>query len=326
MSHATETTQFDVAVVGSCMQDLTSYCERFPRPGETVRGHSFQMSFGGKGANQAVGAAKLGARVAFVGRVGGADTFGPKIIENMIAWGIDVGNLKLNSDDVTGTANIYVDAHAENCIVIVPGANLALSVGDVRAAEQSYIRQCRVLVAQLEIDPQATLEALRLARANHVTTILNPAPASNLPQALNDQLCSLADILCPNEHEAALLVGTAPTDNAAGEIEPLLDALLAKGCRIAVVTQGSKGCVFKRNGDLKLQHVHAPKVAHAVDTTGAGDCFIGALAFYCATAPNLALEEKLRRACVIAAHSVQFKGTQTSFPLRAQLDSSLFTD
>ena len=190
-----------ICVVGSANVDLTFRTPRFPRPGETLTGHSFHLGMGGKGANQAVAAARLGARVSFVARVGN-DTFGQEAIRCYQNEGIDTTFVRTDEHCPTGTAAIVVVDNAENCIIVVPGANAGLSPDDVREASPA-IQNADVLLCQLETPLDATLEAFRLARAAGVRTMLTPAPATEL----SDELLRLSDLCVPNKTEMELLVG-----------------------------------------------------------------------------------------------------------------------
>lgn len=295
-----------ICVVGSTNIDLTFRAARLPKPGETLAGHDFHLGHGGKGSNQAVMAARLGARVAMVGKVG-RDAFGEGALRNYREQGIDTTHVLTDPDRPTGVASIVVDDAANNCILVVPGANLGLTPPDVRAAADA-IRAARVLLCQLEVPLETVAEALTIARAANVTTILNPAPAVPLP----DEVLRLADLCVPNESEIELLTGqTAATvrDAAAAAWE-----LLKRGPRTVIVTLGERGALIADAGSA--EHVPAPQV-NAVDSSGAGDAFIGALGIF--LAEGAALPEAVRRANAVAALSVTRPGTQASFPSRSDL-------
>jgi ribokinase len=295
-----------VCVVGSSNIDLTFRTQRLPGPGETLVGRSFQLGFGGKGANQAVMAARLGARVVMVSRVG-SDLFGDQTIGNYRQHGIDTTYVLRDLERPTGVASIVVEDAAQNCILLVAGANAGLSPEDVRAAATA-IRESGALICQLEVPTETTIEAFRLARAAGVRTILNPAPAAPLP----DELLRLTDICIPNETEAELLtdrrVTTLEEAKAAAEI------LRRRGTETVLVTLGPNGvlCLDEHTA------LHVPAIpVQAVDTSGAGDVFIGSLAVY--LIEGMALTEAARHAQRAAALSVTRPGTQTSFPTRAEL-------
>jgi ribokinase len=299
-----------ICVVGSSNIDLIFRTPRLPRPGETLAGHAFRLDFGGKGANQAVMAARLGAQVRMVSRVG-RDVFGEQTLAHYRAEGIDTTHVRADADRPSGVASIVVDDEARNCILIVAGANGALSPEDVRAAAEA-IRTADVLLCQLEVPVETTWEALRLARAAGVRTILNPAPA--LPLA--DEVLGLADLCVPNETEVEALTGRAAGTPA--EAEEAARALLRRGPGTVIVTLGRRGAlVVDARG---AQHVPGVEV-EAVDTTGAGDAFIGALAV--ALAEGTALIEAVRRANALAGLSVTRPGTQTSFPRREEAEAFL---
>uniref|UniRef100_A0A672TF94 Ribokinase n=1 Tax=Sinocyclocheilus grahami TaxID=75366 RepID=A0A672TF94_SINGR len=252
--------------------------------GETIHGHRFFIGFGGKGANQCVQAARMGAKTAMVCKVG-RDVFGNDYIQNF-----------KNNDISTGNSQTVL--HWENAIVIVA----------VNA---------KVLVCQLEINPDTSLQALRMARENHVKTICNPAPAIA-------DLCSdfykVFDVFCCNESEAELLTGLSVT--SVEDASQVGLELLNKGCGSVIVTLGPQGCVVCQSRNMAPKHIPTTAVT-AADTTGAGDSFIGALAFYMAHYPTMPLEEMARRANLVAAMSVQTVGTQTSFPFQKDLPTEL---
>ncbi|XP_063080032.1 ribokinase [Engraulis encrasicolus] len=297
---------YDVMVVGSCMTDLVSQTPRLPKIGETIHGHRFFIGFGGKGANQCVQAARLGAKTAMVCKVG-KDVFGDNYIQNFKNNGIATDFVEQTSEAATGAASIIVTDTGENAIVIVPGANLLLGDGELERAEGALSR-AKVLICQLEISADTSLKALRAAHKHRVKTIFNPAPAAS---DLSPDFYKYSDILCCNETEAEILTGKAVSnieDAGRAGVE-----LLARGCGSVIVTLGSQGCVVLSSQDSSPTHIPTTKVT-AVDTTGAGDSFIGALAFYLAFQPSLTLEEMCRQANVVASLSVQKEGTQTSFP------------
>jgi ribokinase len=299
-----------VCVVGSSNIDLTFSAARLPRPGETLPGHGFQLGFGGKGANQAVMAARLGAQAIMVSRVG-RDVFGEQTLAHYRAEGIDTTYVRTDAERPTGVASIVVDDEARNCILVVAGANGALSPDDVRAAAEA-IRSADVLLCQLEVPVETTAEALRLARAAGVRTALNPAPALPLP----DELLALVDLCVPNETEVEALTGRPA--GTLPEAEAAALALLRRGPGTVIVTLGQRGALVVEA--QAATHVPGAEV-EAVDTTGAGDAFIGALAV--ALAEGAALIEAVRRANALAALSVTRPGTQTSFPRREEAQAFL---
>jgi ribokinase len=296
-----------LCVVGSTNIDLTFRTPRLPKAGETLAGHGFHLGHGGKGANQAVMAARLGARVTMVGKVG-RDVFGEGALLNFRSQGIDTTHVLIDAERPTGVASIVVDDTAQNSILVVPGANLGLTPQDVQAAAEA-IAAARVLLCQLEVPIESMAEALRIARAAKVTTILNPAPAVPLP----DELLRLADLCVPNETEIELLTG-APSAATVQDAAAAAWELLRRGPRTVIVTLGERGALIA--DAMAAEHVPAPSVA-AVDSSGAGDAFIGALGVF--LAEGAALRDAVRQANAIAALSVTRLGTQASFPTRSEI-------
>jgi ribokinase len=299
-----------ICVVGSSNIDLISKVPRLPKLGETLIGHAFQMGYGGKGANQAVMAAKLGAQVSMVTKLG-RDVFGNGYLENYREQGIDTTHVLFDDTLFSGVAPIFVDDHAQNFIVIVPGANLGLSPADVQAARE-VILAADILICQLEIPVDTTLEAFRVAKSGNVRTILNPAPAAPLP----DELLALADICAPNETETELLTGLPV--NTLAEAEVAARKLLARGPKTVILTLGERGALVVN--EEMIESLPAIPV-NAVDPTGAGDAFIGSLAVF--IGEGLALANAIRHANAVAALSVTRVGTQVSFPMRKEADDFL---
>jgi ribokinase len=275
-----------------------------------LAGHRFYLDFGGKGANQAVAAARLGAHVSLVARLGN-DTFGQQSQLHYQAEGLDLQHVHLDGERATGVAAIVVDDEAQNCILVVPGANLGLSPQDVRQAQETIGASASVL-CQLEVPLEATLEACRIARMAHVRTILNPSPAVPLP----DELLHLTDLCVLNETEIELLTGR-PMASGSDE-ETALRLLQQRGPRAVALTLGPRGCLLL-NGD-ELTHVQA-RAVQAVDPTGAGDAFTGSLAVY--WAEGLSLAAAAARASAVAALTVTRPGAQAAFPTRAELQALL---
>ncbi|XP_062980244.1 ribokinase isoform X4 [Elgaria multicarinata webbii] len=274
----------EVVVVGSCMTDLVSLTTRLPKAGETIHGHRFFTGFGGKGANQCIQAARLGAKTSMICKVG-KDSFGKDYIENFKKNGITTEFVGQTEDAATGAASIVVNSEGQNFIVIVAGANLLLSSDDLKRAAH-VISEAKVMVCQLEVTPAISLEALKIAHTS-------------------------GEIL------TGIAVGNAEDAGRVGLI------LLERGCKTAIVTLGPDGCVMVSTKEPVPKHVPAKKVT-AVDTTGAGDSFVGALAYYLAYYPSLPLEEILMKSNFIASISVQATGTQASYPYRKDLPQELF--
>jgi ribokinase len=299
-----------VLVVGSSNTDMIIRVPRIPRPGETVLGGEFSMAAGGKGANQAVAAARAGGRVTFVARVGD-DDFGARALAAFEAEGIDTRFVARAPASPSGIALITVDDRGENSISVASGANALLSAADVDAASEAFAAADIVLV-QLE-SPLATVEAaVRKAGEMGVPVVLNPAPARDLA----DELLRLVTVLTPNEHEAAALAGIPVADEAGARRAAA--RLKARGAAGVVVTLGERG-VFASSPGFE-GFVPAFKV-DPVDTTAAGDVFNGALAV--ALAEKLPLAEALRFAQAAAAISVTRPGAQPSAPTRAEIEALL---
>jgi ribokinase len=290
-----------ITVIGSANVDLTFRLPGSIRPGVTEVCREYQLGFGGKGANQAVQAARLGADVTFIGKVG-EDPFGPATIEQLTKEGVATEHLTTAAGKLTGTAVILVDPSAQNCIITHAGPNVAMTIADVRRAAPA-ITASDTLLATLETPAEPLAEALSIARAAGVRTILNPAPPVDFPH----ELLRLADVCLPNESELAALV--AGGDDAPASAE----ALRAKGTKTIVVTLGERGAYVLDDVGEEIPG-HPVK---AVDTSGAGDSFAAALAV--ALAEGKSLREAARWANEVAAISVTRHGTQTSFPRRAEL-------
>lgn len=259
-----------IVVVGSLNIDLTSHLPRWPHVGETVTALSTQIDLGGKGANQAVAAARLGASVGLIGAVG-ADAFGQQVIRTLTEANLTLA-LETQTHQATGMAFIDVGPEGDNIIRLAPGANAALT-SDILLRHAPMIARAKVLLLQNEIPLAASLRAAKIARDNGVTVIMDPAPA---PQPVWDKdTLAHFDIITPNAHEAALITGQAP--NTLFEAEQTASVLTTMGPRGAIVTMGSLGVAWQIDG--KQGHLSAPKV-DTVDTVAAGDCFNGTLAVF----------------------------------------------
>jgi ribokinase len=289
-----------VAVVGSAMMDLTAYADVLPEPGQTLAGQLFTTGFGGKGANQAVMAALCGADVHFIGKLGD-DVFGTAIAENFVKVGINSDFVEISSTP-NGVAHIWVDGNGENRIIIIPGANHEIEISKAIEAINS-IANLSVVMAQCEIKQEVTLAAFKAAKARGCTTILNPAPFQEISAALLE----LCDWIIPNETEFRELHGQLPTSD-----EILKSFRPGKN---SIVTLGSKGAVYI-SADGQIHHAPAPKVT-AVDTTGAGDSFVGSFAFGLASGKDPI--EAMKLSIAIASLSVTRKGAQSSYPNQTEI-------
>ncbi|MHB1004430.1 MAG: ribokinase [Chloroflexota bacterium] len=298
-----------VVVVGSANVDLIGRASRLPGPGETVLGEGFAMLPGGKGANQAVACARLGANSRFVGRIG-RDAFGDFVLERMRREGVDTACLGRDAEVATGVALINVDAQGRNSILVAPGANGRLSPADVELASAALAADA--LLLQLEIPLPAVAKAAALARAQGAVVILNPAPARTLP----DELWGLVDVLTPNQSELCLLSGL-PVDGRAA-CERAARSLLERGVRAVVVTLGAEGALLVSDGTV-VQVAAYP--VHVIDTTGAGDAFSAGLAV--ALAEGRSLREAISFANATGGLSTTALGAQEALPTRAQVETLL---
>ena len=294
----------EIIVVGSLNADLVVKSPRFPQPGETISGEDLQIIPGGKGANQAVAAARQGVKTAMLGRVG-SDSFAPFLVDNLNANQVDTSHVTVDSS-ATGTAIIVVDANGQNSIVLSPGANGNVSPADVDSASLS---SSKLLLLQLEIPTPTVLHAAQQARANGLTVILNPAPAKSLPA----ELISTVDILIPNESELSLLTGLPVNDFTSAE--KAAKEILKQGVKTVIVTLGSKGALLVT--DTQVKQVDTYKV-NVVDTTAAGDAFIGG--FASAMLSGKALEDSVRYGCACGALATTKFGAQPSLPTKAEVE------
>ena len=297
----------EIAVVGSLNMDLVVRAPHMPIPGETVIGSDFRTIPGGKGANQAVAAAKLGAKVTMIGRVGD-DDFGRAQLRNLGGLGIDTTYTIVDPEAATGIALITLDASGQNSIVLAPGANMRLTKEDINAARGAIV-QSDVLVLQLESPLEVVTYAIDIAHAEGVKVILNPAPARPLP---NETLARL-DYLIPNESETALLTGIEVADiNSA---EEAAERLLEEGVGTIILTLGARGA-FLASAE---ESVHVPGYeVEVVDTTAAGDAFVGGLAVALAQGQNPV--EAVRYGNAAGALAVTRLGAQPSLPTRQEVE------
>ncbi|MCX4786081.1 MULTISPECIES: ribokinase [unclassified Streptomyces] len=291
-----------IAVLGSTHMDLVAYVARAPERGETVTGRELRTVPGGKGANQAVAAARAGADVTMIGAVGD-DAYGTLLRSSLEHAGVHTGLLH-TAEGPSGTAHIVVDDTGAKSVVVIPGANG--TVTGLGPGEMAAIAGADLLLLQLELPLSAVLEGARVAHAQGVRTILTPSPVQPLPSELFD----CVDVLIPNEHEAAALSGSADP-RAAAQI--LLGQVPA-----VVITLGSKGCLYAARGGEPVLFP-APEVT-AVDTTGAGDTFVGTLAV--ALGERRPVPESLAWASSAAALCVQRPGASTSMPYRSEIDAA----
>jgi ribokinase len=294
-----------IVVVGSANIDLTTFTDAFPRPGETIFGREFHLGFGGKGANQAVAASLCGARVSMVACVGD-DLFGPATIANFQKLGIDTTHVHVTPGVSSGIAPIFVDSSGQNRILVVKGANDRLLPADIDAAAD-LLREADCVVLQLEVPVETVYYTLRFARRHGIRSILNPAPGQSLDLAE----VANADYVIPNETEAEALSGM-PVGNLE-EARACAASLHARGLRGVIVTLGANGAL---SGGAHYQ----PHRVTPVDTTGAGDAFIGSFATF--LAGGAAEAEAIAKANMYAALSTLSIGTQMSFVTRERFETT----
>jgi ribokinase len=297
-----------IAVVGSANVDLTTFADQFPKPGETIFGQKFDLGFGGKGANQAVAARLCGADVFMVARVGD-DLFGPSTIKNFEKLGIDASHVRQVKGVSSGVAPIFVEPSGQNRIIVVKGANDELKPADVDAAAD-MLKSADCIVLQFEIPLETVYYTVKFARRNGIRCILNPAPA----QPIDTQALADVDYFVPNEHEAFAISGM-PVRNL-DEARICAAKLLASGIRRVILTLGENGALLA--GNEGMEHVPAFSMS-SVDSTGAGDAFIGSFATF--VGEGLAEREAVRRANLYAGLSTTGVGTQKSFYDRARFDA-----
>jgi ribokinase len=295
-----------IVVVGSMMIDQITYCARVPDEGETLLADRYEQGFGGKGANQAVMAARLGASVSLIGCVGD-DDLGRATVDNLDGHGVDATAVRRIAEQSTGVAPIWVDGNGGNRILIAPGANRALDTTTV-AGELERRSDAAVVLAQLETPQAATREAFRVAREQGSITILNPAPAA----AIDPALLAVTDWLIPNESEYEFLFGGIPVpDTVAADAADRPYGL--------IVTLGAAGALVSEPGATTL--VDAPAAGVVADTTGAGDAFVGA--FATGLAAGLGAIDAARLGCIAGSLSVRRPGTQRSFPSRREVEDEI---
>jgi len=296
-----------IAVIGSSNTDMVIKTTKLPAPGETILGGDFFMNPGGKGANQAVAAARLGGKVSLIAKIGD-DVFGREARQNFETDHINCDCLVIDPDLPSGVALITVDSHGENCIVVAPGANGSLGKTDIDQAREEILRS-ELILMQLEIPIETVSYAANMAFDAGIKVILNPAPAAKIP----DELLSRLYMITPNETEAELISGIPVVDMESARLAA--QNLYDRGVKVVVITLGSKGALLF-TGDKALL-VPSPRV-EAIDTTAAGDVFNGAIAV--AISEGMELEKAVEFACEAASISVTRMGAQSSAPYRKEVE------
>jgi ribokinase len=303
----------DIAVIGSNMVDLISYIDKMPKEGETLEAPDFEIGCGGKGANQAVAAAKMGSKVMMVTKVGD-DLFADNTIQNLENYGIDTEFTNKVPGTSSGVAPIFVDPESKNRILIIKGANQHLLPEDVdRAAEK--LKTCSLIVLQLEISLPTVYRAIEFGNDHGIPVILNPAPAST---DLDFEFVCKSDFFIPNESELEILTGLPVESDE--QVKAAASVLIEKGVKDVIVTMGSRGVMWVTKDATQVIHSH--KVA-AIDTTGAGDAFIGCFAHF--FVKNGDVLQAIKMATAFAALSVTKRGTQSSYPTPEEVEEFLNT-
>ena len=297
-----------IAVVGSANVDLTTFSDRFPRPGETIFGQKFDLGFGGKGANQAVAARLCGADVFMDAKLGN-DLFGEATVKNFASFGIDTSHVRIVNGVSSGVAPIFVEPNGQNRIIVVKGANDTLKPADVDAAGEA-LKRMDTIVLQFEIPMETIAYTVQFAKSNGIRCIVNPAPA----QPIDPRQLNAADYFIPNETEAEVITGLPV--HSFDEAKKCATALLQLGFRKVLLTLGSRGALLASPESSELI---PPFPVNPVDTTGAGDAFIGSFAVFLGA--GLPEKEAVIRASLYAALSTTKVGTQKSFPTRAAFES-----
>lgn len=300
-----------VLVIGSSNLDLVARVKRFPYPGETIFGSKFEMFPGGKGANQAVCAARLGCKTTFIGKMGN-DQFREKLSKIMMEGGVNIENLFVDENEPTGTALITVDDNGQNEIIVISGSNMKLTPQNIEM-KSSLFANTAVVLTQLEIPLETVIRSAEKAKANNAVFILNPAPARSIP----DSVFSMIDFLTPNENELEILSGIKIEDDTSVKKAAL--KMIDMGVKNVIVTLGDKGSMLINNSEVK--HFPADRV-DVVDTTAAGDAFNGAFASH--IAEGFSVEEAIKFANLIASITVTRMGAQSSMPYLNEIND-LFT-
>ncbi len=307
-----------VLIIGSSNMDLNIYSERFPNPGETVTGGIFKQFLGGKGANQAVAAVRSGANTVFIGKIG-MDSFGNQMISQLAEDVIDMSHIIRDTEEASGVAFILIDNKGENMISVAPGANLKLSVEEIKA-KADVIKNASSLVVQMEIPIETIEEVFKIASEGDVIKILNPAPLKQIPLEILEKI----DIIVPNEGELYRLHSLLNLRELTGEgklkIIQASREIVKLGIKYVITTLGNRGSLIYIGAEDKFIDIATPKV-NAVDTVGAGDCFIGVLASKLSQGDTII--NAVKYATIAASIAVTRKGAQDSMPYLNEIEEKL---
>ena len=307
-----------VLIIGSSNMDLNIYSERFPNPGETVTGGTFKQFLGGKGANQAVAAVRSGANTVFIGKIG-MDSFGNQMISQLAEDVIDMSHIIRDTEEASGVAFILIDNKGENMISVAPGANLKLSVEEIKA-KADVIKNASSLVVQMEIPIETIEEVFKIASEGDVIKILNPAPLKQIPLEILEKI----DIIVPNEGELYRLHSLLNLRELTGEgklkIIQASREIVKLGIKYVITTLGNRGSLIYIGAEDKFIEIATPKV-NAVDTVGAGDCFIGVLASKLSQGESII--NAVKYATIAASIAVTRKGAQDSMPYLNEIEEKL---
>ncbi|KAI1294581.1 Ribokinase [Halotydeus destructor] len=311
----------NVIFMGASIYDLMAYASRFPKPGETLTGHHFTRGCGGKGANACVAAARLGLRGPLLTTNVGDDDFGREMFNTYKDHGIRTDNVLVNKESHSSVGSIWIQKDGQNCLIYIPGVAELLSSEHILAQKATF-QNCSLFVSTFEFPLATTLTALQVAKEANVRTMVNAAPP--VAGDYDKGLFKLVDILCVNESEAESLTGQAV--KTLEDAKAALPTLLALGPDTVIITLGDKGALFavKTPEGVTVEHVTGTVAVTAVDTTGAGDAFMGALAFFMTRHPQLTFKEHVTRACTYASLTVGRVGTQASYLHKHEVPSSLF--
>ncbi len=307
-----------VLIIGSSNMDLNIYSERFPNPGETVTGGTFKQFLGGKGANQAVAAVRSGANTVFIGKIG-MDYFGDQMISQLSGENIDISYIIRDKEEASGVAFIMIDNKGENMISVAPGANFRLTVEEVKA-KANIIKNASSLVVQMEIPIETIEEIFKIASESDVIKILNPAPLKPIPLEILEKV----DIIVPNEGELYQLHSFLNLPKLTGQgklkIKQTSKEFIKLGMKNVITTLGKRGSLIYLGAEDKFIEIPAPKV-NAVDTVGAGDCFIGVLASKLCQGKSII--NSVKYSTIAASIAVTRKGAQVSMPYLNEIEKKM---